>query len=107
MFDFSAPEPISLTNTSINATNFDWTFGQQSSSLQNSSFIVFIPGQQEIQLIATNQICSDTITHVITGHFQPAVSISDPGILCSNEGVVQIQANPAKYGLREMIHISK
>ena len=91
--DVCVPASINMTNLSTYGNSYQWSLGQQTSTLQNTSFNVFATGQQEIVLIAFNQICTDTTIATVTGHFQPPVTINHPGILCSNEGVVQLQTN--------------
>ena len=95
--DVCIPSSISLTNQSSFSNNYQWSLGQQTSTLQNTNFNVFITGQQEIELIAFNQICTDTAILAVTGHFQPPVTINHPGILCSNEGIIQLQTNFSNY----------
>ena len=95
--DVCIPSSISLTNQSSFSNNYQWSLGQQTSTLQNTNFNVFITGQQEIELIAFNQICTDTAILAVTGHFQPPVTINHPGILCSNEGIVQLQTNFSNF----------
>ena len=87
------PNTFSVVNSTIDATSYSWTFGNQNSSIQTPSFGIFMPNSQAIELIANNQICSDTIAHNIVGHFQPAVSILDPGSICANESTVQLQTS--------------
>lgn len=87
------PNAFSVINSSLNATSYNWTFGNQINTVPNPSFGIFMPGIQSIELIANNQICSDTVTHQITGHFQPAVSILDPGSICANENNINLQTS--------------
>ncbi|MBG16485.1 MAG: hypothetical protein CL853_09055 [Crocinitomicaceae bacterium] len=87
------PSTVTFNNNSLNAVSYYWTFGNQNSTLENPSFNVFQIGNQPIELIANNQMCSDTIEHNIVGHFEPAVSIVDPGVLCENNGEIQLQTS--------------
>lgn len=59
-----SPTQISFQNTSNDATQFEWLFGDGGSSTQvNPQHIYYIPGTYSITLIVTNSYgCSDTLT---------------------------------------------
>lgn len=92
--DICIPAGFGMTNNSQHSTFYQWSYGQQSSSVTNANFLGIKLGQQNVQLIATNQIgCADTAYQTITGHYQPALSITNPSPICKNEGVSLIQYN--------------
>ncbi len=54
---------VSFTNTSSNATNYIWDFGDEIASLQSSPTHTYNqPGNYTVKLIAENANCSDTTT---------------------------------------------
>ncbi|MEM1318815.1 MAG: PKD domain-containing protein [Bacteroidota bacterium] len=58
------PLPVNFTNTSINATEFLWDFGDGSglSNQENPTHVYTIPGTYEVTLIArSTPFCADTV----------------------------------------------
>jgi len=58
-----SPTQINFTNTSTDATIFEWNFGDGGTSTSvNPSHIYYIPGYYDIRLVATNSLgCKDTM----------------------------------------------
>ena len=87
-------EDIVPSNSTINANNHFWIYsGQNYSSLEPSINIDLI-GSNSIKYIAenTNGGCKDSIEIAIIGHQIPDVSIINPGVICTNEGVITLQS---------------
>lgn len=58
---------VSFTNSSANATNYIWDFGDNRASLQaNPTHVYDQPGNYTVALIAENANCSDTTTFTIS-----------------------------------------
>lgn len=56
-------QPIVFSNTSVNATSYEWNFGDGDNSNQNAPTHTFADsGQYAIQLIVHNAYCTDTAT---------------------------------------------
>lgn len=78
-----APLTVNCTDLSINATNFEWFFGNGSTStLQNPSTIYNSNGTYTIMLIATNGSCSDTTYATIV--INDDLSIEIPNVFTPN-----------------------
>jgi len=61
------PLTVNFTNTSTNAGNYVWTFGNgNSSSLQNPTTIYTFPGVYTVKLKGQNGSCMDSVTKTIT-----------------------------------------
>jgi gliding motility-associated-like protein len=58
--------PIVVNNSSENATEFNWTYGNEQSNFENPEIIFNEHGAQQITLIATNEFgCTDTTSQFI------------------------------------------
>jgi PKD repeat protein len=74
-------ETVQFTNTSANATSYQWSFdgGNPSSSTLPDPFITFdSSGVFDVQLIASGPVMSDTITQQITIIASPIASFMTP-----------------------------
>lgn len=62
-FEGCTPFDITFINTSVNATQYTWDFGNgQTSTVQNPSHTYSVPGKYSVKLIATlNSFCADTL----------------------------------------------
>lgn len=91
---------FTITNNSLNSSYHQWTYG---SLIQNSISPIIsanLVGSNPLQYIAgnSNNTCFDTSVINIIGHFIPDVSIVDPGVICSNQGIVNFNSlNPSVY----------
>ena len=65
-FTTGCSNDLTLTNSSNNATNYTWNFGNgQSSNLTSPSYTYPVPGNYSVSLIASNGLCSDTIIQLV------------------------------------------
>ncbi|MFH0866103.1 MAG: N-acetylmuramoyl-L-alanine amidase [Bacteroidota bacterium] len=74
-------ESIQFTNTSVNATSYQWTFtggSPSTSSLANPIVTYNSAGNYYVQLIATGSVTSDTLTQQITVNISPLAAFSTP-----------------------------
>ncbi len=80
------PQTVIFTNSSLNATSFDWNFGNGNSNnsvdISDQSSIYTIAGKYTIELIAFQGICSDTATAVIDVIADPTIHL--PNIFTPN-----------------------
>ncbi|MDC0459509.1 choice-of-anchor L domain-containing protein [Crocinitomicaceae bacterium] len=80
------PLDVIFTNTSQNATNYQWDFGNDESavvndeSAQNSTYLDF--GSYTIWLIADNGFCDDSISIVISTTVEPQIFV--PNVFTPN-----------------------
>jgi gliding motility-associated-like protein len=82
----SCNQQISLTNNSINASNYTWNFGNGQQSASNlTSYTYPQPGSYTISLIAQNGGCSDTIQQSIT--VSPSTVATFTAIADCNQGI--------------------
>lgn len=81
----------SFTNTTSNASSFEWDFGDGNSSVdENPTHIYAEPGAYTVQLIAFNSNGSDTITQTVFADFY-AISFMYAGLLNVNEEIQFVQ----------------
>ncbi|MFA5782710.1 MAG: N-acetylmuramoyl-L-alanine amidase, partial [Bacteroidales bacterium] len=74
-------ESIQFTNTSVNATSYQWTFtgGSPSTSMLANLLVTYnTAGNFNVQLIATGSVTSDTLTRQITVNASPVAAFSTP-----------------------------
>lgn len=58
---------VHFTNLSVDATTFAWSFGNgYGSTAENPTYIYTAPGTYTVQLIATNQFATDSISFEVT-----------------------------------------
>jgi PKD repeat protein len=71
-------EPVQFNNTSAGATSYLWDFGDGSatSSLQNPTHTYTVGNTYTILLIASDGICSDTVSQTVTVNPPPNVSFT-------------------------------
>ena len=80
------PLNVIFTNTSQNATNYEWDFGNNefntvnNQSAQNSTYLDF--GSYTVWLIADNGICDDSISIVISTTVEPQIFV--PNVFTPN-----------------------
>ena len=87
-------ESFSITNSSIFANNHQWIYGSLIDNSMSPTISVDLVGSNPLQYIAgnSNNTCFDTSITNIIGHFIPDVSIVDPGVLCSNQGILNFNS---------------
>ena len=87
-------ESFSITNNSIFSNTHQWTYASQTYNDISPTIIANLIGSNPLQYIAgnSNNTCFDTSIINIIGHLIPDVSILDPGILCSNQGIVNLNS---------------
>ena len=85
---------VNFSNFSSGATHYHWDFGDPGASNDtsistNPSYTYPGPGTYTVNLIASDNLCSDTNTVTIIIHPKPVIVI-DPGdtMLCGNESAV-------------------
>ena len=62
-----APLTVNFTDQSINANSWSWTFGNgNTSTSQNPNTLFDTEGTYTVLLIASSNLCSDTVAHTIT-----------------------------------------
>ncbi len=80
------PLEVIFTNTSQNATNYQWDFGNDefntvnNQSAQNSTYLDF--GSYTVWLIADNGVCDDSISIVISTTVEPQIFV--PNVFTPN-----------------------
>jgi gliding motility-associated-like protein len=80
-----APLDVSLTNSSSNATFYNWQFGDGSTSVQeNSTHIYTDSGEFVVWLIASNGFCQDSISQLIQVLQPGAPEITVPNVVTPN-----------------------
>ena len=79
---------FSVTNNSLNTSNHSWLYGSLNSNIMSPNIIANLIGSNPLQYIAksANSICFDTSYVNINASDIPNVSITNPGILCTNQG---------------------
>ncbi len=95
-------QTITFTNTSVNANNYIWDFGDGNTSSEiNPVHIYLAAGNYNVSLTASNGICSDDV-------YNETISVSYAGISGINS-TVNIYPNPNKgiFTLKNMIPDSK
>ncbi len=87
-------ESFSIINNSIFSNTHQWTYASQTYNDISPTIIANLIGSNPLQYIAgnSNNTCFDTSIINIIGHLIPDVSILDPGILCSNQGIVNLNS---------------
>ncbi len=81
------PLDVTFTNTSQNATSYEWDFGNDQfaavndESEQNSSYEDF--GTYTVWLVADNDLCADSISVIITTTVEPWIFV--PNVFTPNE----------------------
>ena len=87
-------ESFSITNNSIFSNTHQWTYASQTYNDISPTIIANLIGSNPLQYIAgnSNNTCFDSSVINIIGHLIPDVSILDPGILCSNQGIVNLNS---------------
>lgn len=93
-FDFTINEAeVSFFNNSINATDYQWDFGDNSpfSNEINPVHTYSAPGTYEVTLVATSEFCGKAITKTI---FLEYTSVED-----LNETTIKFYPNPVKEKL--------
>ena len=87
-------ESFSIINNSIFSNTHQWTYASQTYNDISPTIIANLIGSNPLQYIAgnSNNTCFDSSVINIIGHLIPDVSILDPGILCSNQGIVNLNS---------------
>ena len=87
-------DSISITNNSVFSNTHQWIYGSQIYNTISPTIYTTLVGSNPLQYIAanSNNTCFDTSITNIIGHLIPDVSILDPGILCSNQGIVNLNS---------------
>ena len=83
---------FSITNNSLNTSNHSWLYGSFNPSIMSPNIIANLVGSNPLQYIAgsANSICFDTSSVNINASDIPNVSITNPGILCTNQGLFDL-----------------
>ncbi|QQS29276.1 MAG: PQQ-dependent sugar dehydrogenase [Sphingobacteriales bacterium] len=82
---------VQFTNLSLDATSFQWSFGNGYGSNENNPIHTYLQnGTYNVQLIASNQYTSDTISYEVTVAQCVLPGISNP----ANNSAVQVLPNP-------------
>jgi gliding motility-associated-like protein len=77
---------VTFINTSTNADQFDWEFGDGAfSSLEQPSNMYDSTGTYTVVLIASNGCGTDTVTQDVTMIAQASLTLSGPDALCEGE----------------------
>jgi gliding motility-associated-like protein len=84
----TAPLSVNFTNTSSNATSFDWNFGDGNEistiDLSNVSNLFLNPGSYTVWLVASNGLCSDSISDIIIVNAPGESILTVPNVLTPN-----------------------
>ena len=84
----TAPLSVNFSNTSSNATSFDWNFGDGneiiSADLSNVSNSFLNPGSYTVWLVASNGICADSISDIMIVNAPGEPILSVPNVLTPN-----------------------
>ncbi len=95
--DFCVNDVFQVQNLTTNADSYSWSFDLQNFSTVSPSLTVNNAGVLPIKLVASNSYgCLDSTFTFVIGHQIPSVSIVDPGIICINEGVIQLTSQNAQ-----------
>ena len=81
-----------ITNNSIFASSHSWTYGSSSYTIPSPTIVANLIDTNSLIYITgnANGTCYDTSYKEIITHDIPDVSIIDPGILCSNQGILNL-----------------
>ncbi len=83
-----APLTVNFTNSSSNATSFDWNFGDgneiNTADLSNVSNLFSNPGSYTVWLVASNGLCSDSISDIIIVNAPGEPILTVPNVLTPN-----------------------
>ena len=81
----SVPLVVGFTNTSINATNYTWTFcnGCPQSNTGDTSFVFTTSGTYTVYLVASNGLCVDTVSMRVI--VNDAYSVITPNVFSPND----------------------
>ena len=92
--NFCLNEVITPNNTTTQADFHLWTYGLQSYSISSPSITIDQIGQNNIKYTAENTAggCVDSVEIAVVGHQIPDVSIINPGVLCTNVGLITLQS---------------
>lgn len=94
------PWQVSLANESLNATSFQWDFGNQTQSLERTPSPLYeTAGNYNIKLLAMHHIgCRDSITvENITIHPLPEVTISRDTLICHGDAALLSASGGVDY----------
>ncbi len=84
----TAPLTVNFTNTSSNATSYNWDFGDgneiNSADLSDVTNIFLNPGSYTVWLVATNGFCSDSISNLIIVNGPGVPILTVPNVLTPN-----------------------
>ena len=85
---------FTITNNSLNSSHHQWIYGSSIYNTISPTISANLVGSNPLQYIAanSNNTCFDTSLVNIIGHLIPDVFILDPGILCSNQGIVNLNS---------------
>jgi len=89
-------QSIQFTNTSLNATSYQWTFtgGTPSSSTQTNPLVTYATGgTYNVQLVATGPGGSNTITQQVTVNYLPVANFSSADTLIALPNALALFAN--------------
>jgi gliding motility-associated-like protein len=80
---------VNFTNTSSNSISFDWNFGNgnetNTADLSSVSNTFINPGSYTIWLVASNGLCSDSISDIIIVNAPGEPILTVPNVLTPNE----------------------
>ncbi len=84
----TAPLPVNFTNSSSNATFYNWNFGDGNEistiDLSNVSNLFSNPGSYTVWLVASNGLCSDSISNLIIVDAPGEPILTVPNVLTPN-----------------------
>lgn len=93
-------QSIQFTNTSLNATSYQWTFtgGTPSSSTQTNPLVTYATGgTYNVQLIATGPGGSNTITQQVTVNYLPVANFSSADTMIALPNALALFANSSTH----------
>ena len=97
-------QAVNFTNTSTNATTYNWNFGDplsgasDSSKLQNPSHIYALPGNYTVILVAsTSGHCADTMKQVVTVSPAPKPVVSGNDSICAGGSTTLTASGATSY----------
>ncbi len=76
-------------NTSINATQYNWTFGDNATSTQSTpTHLYTLPGTYPVTMIANNDNCSDTVSFEVV--------VDNAGLIDTENNAWELYPNPVR-----------
>ena len=93
-------QSVQFTNTSLNATSYQWTFtgGTPSSSTQTNPLVTYATGgNYNVQLIATGPGGSNTTTQQVTVNYLPVANFSSTDTVITLPNALSLFANTSTH----------